>query len=178
MISVTIPIRLVSEMNAREHWAKKASRVRSQRAIVTMKLRTCALTPAWLLSNPAKMTASVLDSTMHEVTLTRIAPRPFDLHDNLRSSFKACVDSVASWLGLDDRDPRVRWSYAQEKGAPRYYAVRIEVRAVETGPVEWGLVMAIVESRRAAKEKRALAPKKARPRTVKKMAKRAGGRKR
>jgi len=36
-------------------------------------------------------------------------------------------DGVADYLGIDDRDPRVVWEYAQAKGEVREYAVLIEV---------------------------------------------------
>jgi len=37
------------------------------------------------------------------------------------------MDSV-DWLGLkSDRDPRITWTYAQRRGAPREYAVGIEM---------------------------------------------------
>jgi hypothetical protein len=66
--------------------------------------------------------------------LVRVAPRSLDSHDNLRSAMKGAVDGVADALGVDDRDPRVTWSYAQErppKGAPKAerYGLRIELRA-------------------------------------------------
>lgn len=62
------------------------------------------------------------------VTLTRIAPSSgLDAHDNLRGSLKPFVDGVADWLGLDDRDQRIEWVYAQERGAA--YGVRIVVEA-------------------------------------------------
>lgn len=57
-----------------------------------------------------------------DVTLTRIAPRELD-DDNLAYAFKAVRDGVADALGLkNDRDPRVSWSYSQERGKA---AVRI-----------------------------------------------------
>jgi hypothetical protein len=63
------------------------------------------------------------------VVLTRITPSARGLDDdNLGSSFKAIRDEVAAWLGIDDRDPRVRWRCEQEKGAPKVWAVRIEIR--------------------------------------------------
>lgn len=49
--------------------------------------------------------------------------------DNLASGFKATRDGVADWLGVDDGDKRLTWRYAQEKGAPKFYGVRIEVEA-------------------------------------------------
>jgi hypothetical protein len=60
------------------------------------------------------------------VRLTRIAPRQLD-DDNLRGSLKAARDGVADWLGVPDNDPRIRWDYAQEKGKPKTYAVRVDV---------------------------------------------------
>ena len=63
-----------------------------------------------------------------KVTITRVAPRPLDSHDNLRSSLKAVVDGISDWLGVKDNDERIEWAYAQERGAPKTYAVRIEVR--------------------------------------------------
>ena len=60
------------------------------------------------------------------VRLTRSAPSSgLDPHDGLPAALKAIVDGVADALGIDDRDPRVRWEYAQERGP---YAVRVEVR--------------------------------------------------
>jgi hypothetical protein len=47
--------------------------------------------------------------------------------DNLQASFKNCRDAVADRMDIDDADPRVTWRYAQEKGAPKEYAVRIEI---------------------------------------------------
>ncbi len=111
MISITIPLRTVSEANRRDHWATKAKRVASQRGIVGLALRPHigAEVDSW-----GKLFA----------TLVRVAPRILD-DDNLRSALKAVRDSVANELGVDDRDPRVSWWYAQEKGKP---AVRIELR--------------------------------------------------
>lgn len=111
MISaVTIPIRTKSEANQREHWHKKADRAKSQRATVGMVVR-------------ARMTRPTLPCV---VKLTRIAPKALD-SDNLYGSFKATRDAIADWLGIDDRDPRVTYLCEQERGAPKTYAVRVEV---------------------------------------------------
>lgn len=58
------------------------------------------------------------------VTITRLSARELD-SDNLESSQKAVRDGVADALGIDDRDPRVTWLYAQEKA--KGYAVRITI---------------------------------------------------
>lgn len=110
MISLTIPgLRLVSEANRRDHWAAKARRVKDQRSIVALALRQ-------------RLRGMRLPCV---VTITRIAPRRLD-DDNAVSSAKACRDSIAALLGVDDRDPRVTWRVEQERGA---YAVRVEIRS-------------------------------------------------
>lgn len=49
------------------------------------------------------------------VTITRLAAKELDGHDNLRGACKSVVDEVAAWLGLaSDRDPSVTWCYRQE----------------------------------------------------------------
>lgn len=112
MIAVIVPIRADSVANIREHWAKKAARAKSHRLQAWAELRAADKEPRML--GPVT------------VTFTRIAPRALD-DDNLRSALKATRDGVADWLGVPDNDPRVTWVYAQERGAPKSYAVRVEV---------------------------------------------------
>lgn len=112
MISVDLPIRAVSCSNLREHWAKRAKRTAQHRGLASLVL-TAKDRAGW----------GYLPCT---VRLVRIAPRQLD-DDNLRPALKATRDGVADWLGIDDRDPRVRWEYGQERGAPKHYAVRVEV---------------------------------------------------
>lgn len=119
MISVTIPLRTVSEANRRDHWATKAKRVASQRGIVGLALRGPMM--AWCGSSAARAIPCVFGSV---AKLTRISPRKLD-DDNLRGALKAVRDAVAFTLGVDDANPSVEWEYAQEKGKP---AVRIEIR--------------------------------------------------
>lgn len=131
-IVVEIPgVELVSEANARGHTLAKARRVAQQRAVVESTLRTMGGSPPAL---PAV------------VCVTRIAPRELD-SDNLASACKAVRDAVAVWLvpveqvvrtgtlrGTrrtvgDDRDARVEWRCAQERGP---HGVRIEVAPVRS----------------------------------------------
>lgn len=52
------------------------------------------------------------------VLLTRCRPRggvALD-DDNLANSLKAVRDQVADWLGINDRDPRAQWRYAERMG--------------------------------------------------------------
>lgn len=99
-VIVSIPVPLPSVANMREHWAAKARRVKSQRHAV-----------GWILGNRPRPALPVV------VTLTRVAPRSLD-GDNMQSACKGVRDEVAKWLGVDDADPRVTWSYAQVKGKP------------------------------------------------------------
>ncbi len=116
MIAVTLPIKAVSVLNEREHWAKKASRAKLHRTTAWAALRAADKEPRLL--GPVK------------VRVTRIAPRPLDSHDNLAASVKNVVDGIADWLGVKDNDPRITWLYRQERGAPKTYAVRVEVEAL------------------------------------------------
>lgn len=111
MIDVTLPLRLVSLTNQREHWAKKARRAREQRSFTMLYLR--ANCRGWAC--PEQRT----------VTLTRIGKKLLD-DDNLRGACKSVRDGVADFLGVDDADPRVTWEYGQLKG--KEYAVRIEIK--------------------------------------------------
>lgn len=108
VVEVTLRRRLVSEANAREHWATRAKRAKAHRTMArgTLRLHHAPI-PA-----PCR------------ITITRIGKRRLD-DDNLAGSAKAIRDGVADWLGIDDGDPRLTWRYAQEIG--RDYAVRILV---------------------------------------------------
>ena len=111
-VKVIVPIRLVSVANISEHWSKSAQRRREHRA------------ECWYSLKAAKI-PHMLPCV---VTLTRIAPRRLDAHDNLRSSAKGAVDGIADWLNLKtDADHRVEWRYAQRRGEPHEYALEIEV---------------------------------------------------
>lgn len=113
-IAVTIPFKIESVANKRWHWRKLASYHKTRRLLAWAELRRLEF---------GRLVGPVT------VTLTRIAPRSLDGHDNLRSGFKGAVDGVADWLGVPDSDPRIQWNYAQETGAPKHYAFRIEVVA-------------------------------------------------
>ncbi len=111
MISLTIPLATKSEANMREHFRTVAKRKKDQRGIVHLKLGP--------MIRGRKLQAACV------VTLTRISPRELD-DDNLASSFKAIRDQVAAELGIDDRNPIVKWEYGQEKNRAR--GIRIEIR--------------------------------------------------
>lgn len=61
------------------------------------------------------------------VTITRVAPRKLDSHDNLRASAKHVVDEIAEWLRVDDSSNMVTWRFEQEKN--KRYAVKLVIRS-------------------------------------------------
>ena len=61
------------------------------------------------------------------ITITRIAPAELDTDNNV-SSAKHIRDGISDWLGVNDRDKRLRWEYAQEKQGKGVYGVRIRVQ--------------------------------------------------
>ena len=115
-MTTRIPIRTVSESNQREHWAQRAKRTKRQRQDVFTTLRA----HHW----PAPPLPII-------IALTRIAPRQLD-QDNLAGALKGVQDAVADWLAGgygtgQDRQPGLRWRYAQHRGSPREYAVEISI---------------------------------------------------
>ena len=105
---VHLPIATVSEANRRDHWQVRRKRAKAQRQMAAALVPRCRLPCV--------------------VTLTRISPRLLD-DDNLRQALKAVRDGVADRLGIDDRDPRVEWRYAQRKGAVKGVEVEMEAAA-------------------------------------------------
>lgn len=106
MITVTLPLRLVSGANVREHWAVRAKRAKAHRT-------ACLLVPSC--------------DVPCVVTLTRFGPRELD-SDNLAISAKHVRDGIADRLGVNDNDPRVVWLYAQERA--KEYGVRVEIASL------------------------------------------------
>lgn len=109
---LTLPLRIESVANKREHWGAKAERTRKQRAAAGVIQKH--------LLPPLPVT----------VTLTRIAPKRLDSDNNI-SGCKALRDGIADRLGVNDNDPRVTWRYEQERGEPKEYAVRIEIEELD-----------------------------------------------
>jgi hypothetical protein len=110
VVKVTVPVKIDSGLNMRVHWRVRANTNASHRAAAYFALKQAKV--------KAEMPAVV--------TLTRIAPRELD-DDNLQGGFKSVRDGVADWLGVDDRDKRVKWLYAQRKGKPHEYAAEVSV---------------------------------------------------
>lgn len=90
----------MSRSNAREFWAARHRRDKSEAARVTL---------AWTGAGLAHW-HPLLPIT---VTMTRLGGKPMDT-DNLAGAFKAVRDALAALLGVDDGDPRVRWACRQK----------------------------------------------------------------
>jgi len=119
LVSFTIPIRTVSEANAHEHWRVRQKRAKAQRELAGFAC--LARASAMHRAGRAMVSGGLI------VNLTRIAPRPLDSDNNVGSG-KHLRDGIADALGIDDRDPRVTWEYAQERGGVGVYGVRVEIR--------------------------------------------------
>lgn len=104
--TVWLPLRTVSEMNVRTHWATRAKRTRTAR-------RTAAA-----LCPPASLPCAVY--------LTRYSAGTLD-DDNLRSALKAVRDGIADRLGVDDASPEVEWKYEQAACKRGEYAVHVRI---------------------------------------------------
>jgi hypothetical protein len=115
VIEATIPVKIESSLNLREHWRVRANRNTSHRAAAFFALQGLTFAP----SERMQLLPCV-------ITMTRIAPRELD-DDNLAGGFKSVRDGIADWFGIDDADKRLRFQCKQEKGAPKFYAARIEI---------------------------------------------------
>lgn len=120
-----------STANLREHWAKKARRMKDQR--VSAHYRTI---------QAAQYEGVALREYGGTVTLWRLAPRKLD-SDNLAGALKAIRDGIAEALGVDDGDPRITWRYEQERCKKGQQAVRVVVEACR--PVRMASVSAPVD---------------------------------
>lgn len=103
----SIPIRLPSVANLRDHWATKAKRNKAQRVTISLYMKTDR---AGLRS----LHASVAAGEQLVVTFVRVASRRLD-DDNLASALKAVRDQVAKELGVNDGSDAVLWRYSQQK---------------------------------------------------------------
>lgn len=129
MIQVTIPIRTTTGQNAREHWAARAKRVKRER-----KLTGLSLLHQVHWERKTALLRVLAGAGVVSVHLERVSPRRAD-DDNVVGSMKAVRDEIAAWLGIDDGDPRIAWSYSQSLGT---FAVRVTIRDVTPAKKEIG----------------------------------------
>ena len=130
VFEMELPIVTVSEANLREHWSKSAKRHKLQKAQVWVALNNYFNDFHRRKFNPRPFIP--LPCT---VTLTRISPRKLDQQDNLPTSMKYIVDSIADFIrpgmavGRADDTKEIQWVYEQSKGAPKYKGIRIKIEA-------------------------------------------------
>lgn len=117
-IVLSLPVRTQSLANMREHWRRRHKRTQFER------LHTRA---AWLKGRFRPLAPG----ETARVHLVRIGPQLLD-SDNLPPSMKSIRDELADCMGFgkDDRNARVEWTYAQERGK---YAVRVEITVYAKG---------------------------------------------
>jgi hypothetical protein len=123
-IEISLPFKIQSESNLREHWRVSHARHKKMRRTVTLAF--------YPYRNSFRLPCTV--------TITRIAPRELDF-DNLISGCKYLRDYVADQIipglkmGQADHDPRITWVYMQEKGKPKEYGCKIVIEyAVANAP--------------------------------------------
>lgn len=115
IFETVLQIRIASSANLAEHHFVKRKREKPQLFKILLALK------------PQTITLPCC------IVLTRIAPRELDDDDNLRYAFKSHKDKIADILipglapGRADGDKRLQWKYAQEKGKPKEYAMKIQI---------------------------------------------------
>lgn len=112
MTGITLPIKTVAGLNAREHWRKRSARVKGERTAACMGVKS-------LRGRPLLPVV---------VTIVRLSAGTLD-DDNLQGAAKAIRDGVADAYGIADNDPRIRWHYGQERCPRGQYGVRIALDA-------------------------------------------------
>lgn len=118
---ITVPIRTVPGLNAREHWRARSKRVKAERTAT-----------AWALAKSGRPPIPC------SVRLTRVAPSNGVDSDNLQGALKAIRDQVAQWLLVDDKHEHlVRYVYSQRRGP---WGVEIEwgepISGIDFEPLE------------------------------------------
>jgi hypothetical protein len=114
--STVIPIRLVSEANNHDHWAKKYTRQKKQQDRVKLE---------WLYLRP-KITLPC------EIHLIRHGPKNLD-DDNMVFCCKGIRDVLASCItpglapGQADSNPQITWKYSQKLS--KTYGLQIDIYA-------------------------------------------------
>lgn len=108
---VLIPVKTKSEQNLRECWQAKARRTHMQRGQARL---FCGLFGAWWKR---------FGVTPCTIQLTRGSPSEGLDSDNIRAALKHVRDGVADAMGIDDRDPRVTWTYLQQR--TKQFLVRV-----------------------------------------------------
>lgn len=114
--STVIPIRLISEANNHDHWAKKYKRQQQQQQRIKLE---------WLHLRPdIKLPC--------EIHLIRYGKKELD-YVNLVHSFKSIQDQIADCItpglapGQADSNPKMTWKFSQK--ITKTYAIQIDIYA-------------------------------------------------
>lgn len=110
---VELPIKTGSGLNMREHWRKRAKRVKAERTVAMVRTISSRIPPLPVVVILTRLSAGTLDD------------------DNLQGAFKAIRDGVADAYGVADNDPRMTWRYDQAKCKRGEFGVRITLVARE-----------------------------------------------
>lgn len=110
-----LPLRLVSEANARDGHFAKAERTKRTRFGVSFAVLAGIRDGKFPAALPVR------------VKIIRMGPKLLDGHDNLPRSAKAAVDAVADAYGKPDHDPGYEWIIEQEQSPANCYGVRITI---------------------------------------------------
>jgi len=124
-LAFTMPVKLVSEANQREHWRTKYIRKNAQQRDTQRAWKAQRRVHA-VNSRGHGLLVGIAVAVPCTVRLTRIGPKSLDA-DNLAGSFKHVQDAIAKLIGIDDGDERIKWEYAQVPVGKRVYQVRVEV---------------------------------------------------
>lgn len=124
-----IPIRTTTGLNAREHWAVKAKRVKRERKATRFYWHRQAIR------------LNLAPNHRWRVELTRFLPAgTLPDTDNVVGGLKAMRDQLALHLGINDGDRRHLWVYGSRKGEwgvrVRIYQDPIVLPAVLSGDVQ------------------------------------------
>lgn len=125
MIDFTVPLPVRVNANLRGHSFRLGFRIKKLRGLARM-----AVQAQWNIKTRTKARgAELLTIQGLKITLTRVAPRELDSHDNLRTAMKPLVDGITDALGLkNDRTSAIDWVYAARSGEVREYAVEIRIQ--------------------------------------------------
>jgi len=121
MIEFVIPLTktlIVSEANTHDHWSARYKRHKDQKFIIHSFLQRFV---------------PDINILPIRITLSRISPRFLDVDDNLPMAFKSWKDSIADYFipgkapGRADDTKKIVWIFAQEKGPPKEYGIRVKI---------------------------------------------------
>lgn len=112
-VRIDVPIETPSTANGAQgsHWAVTSRRRKAQRRTVGWYLVVASRVPPQLPCT---------------VTITRHSAGHMD-EDNLMGATKSCRDATAEYLGADDGDGRITWSYRQSRCKRGEHAVTITI---------------------------------------------------